>query len=555
VSSLEDQLSPSRLRKRYFWLYIPAVSWVLLVFPLVLPPMPIGPLAVSMAWNRRLEWMSFVRRSMADLGRKPPQRGFPMGWFANVGVNALDLATLGLTHLFVAAELLGALIEKDGDDAERAEIRPVTWAIKWLVLGNVVFLLIYVLCPGLILERMIFRIEKHLYRRHVPVKGTVASESSQDRVLTFESVMTFDEVASLSEKSPVLLFAAHEAGEAEPHRAHQFQQALAVIANDLIAGGVAVRWCNLNAQAPTHYRKIIEGLAAVNLSKPGWMLFRRGKIVARRTAAGGDVDLLVQLARETLGVAQHAAFAPERLGRREWRIRSLQEALDRSAQGPVLLVAYKASGEMEDQTILGIRTTLLPMIRPAVDAEKAIVCLGNTDKGNGDRIREELGRMGKNFHGVVLVRGGVVEKEKKMGGFSTWGDYAKEIHGWLGGERPKSAATVDARYFTVASLEEASAKTSDRFVLLFAGCAGEFVPKILPEIWLEAQDSRTPLCVWNGGEAGKKDFRDNKLSLTSVSLLAGGRIRESREIKAGTGLATRYVDAARGLFDKTGSVA
>jgi len=158
----EGDGEPVNVRKRHFWLYIPFLSWVALVIPLVLPWIPMGPIAISFSWNRR-EWMPHIRRCMSHLGRKRLQLGFPFGWFVNVGINLADLATLGLTHLFITGRLLQAMIEQDGTDQERAEIPPVKWITRWLLITNIGFIGLYIACPGIIFERLLVRVEEHFY--------------------------------------------------------------------------------------------------------------------------------------------------------------------------------------------------------------------------------------------------------------------------------------------------------------------------------------------------------------------------------------------------------
>jgi hypothetical protein len=165
-----EEVSLQNLRSRYWWLYIPLISWLFLVFPLVLPPIPLGPIAISVAWNRR-EWMPFLKKGMACIGRQRKQNGFPLGWFVNFLANLLDMATLGLSTLFVTAELLGAVISRHGTQEERMQTSPILWVMKWLLLGNVVFLAVYISCPGFIYEKLLIRLETVLSRQAASVGG------------------------------------------------------------------------------------------------------------------------------------------------------------------------------------------------------------------------------------------------------------------------------------------------------------------------------------------------------------------------------------------------
>jgi WD40 repeat protein len=146
--------------KKYTWLYLPFVSWLLTIFPLVLPPLPLGPIQISLAWSRR-RMFPFYDAMCQYLGRVEPKRGFPAGWLHNVGVNIGDLLTLGLAQLFSTASLLDEIIKKNAG-SEHKKMSPSGLLIMWLFLGNVVFLAIYIVCPGYIFAPLLKRWEAYI---------------------------------------------------------------------------------------------------------------------------------------------------------------------------------------------------------------------------------------------------------------------------------------------------------------------------------------------------------------------------------------------------------
>ena len=154
-------VSIADVQQKYWWLFIPVLSWLGLVFPLVLPPIPLGPIEVSVAWNRR-DWMSHITRSLSALGKKRKTYGFPLGWCVNAFINLVDMATLGLSHLFVTARLHDELAKKARINEPHGDFSAVTWVSKWLIMGNVVFVVVYVACPGLLFRRILLSMEEHL---------------------------------------------------------------------------------------------------------------------------------------------------------------------------------------------------------------------------------------------------------------------------------------------------------------------------------------------------------------------------------------------------------
>ena len=154
-------VSMPEIRQQYWWLFVPLISWIGLVFPLILPPIPLGPIMISLAWNRR-EWMPHITRSLRALGKERKTPGFPLGWIVNVFVNLGDMVTLGLSHLFITASLHDQLAKKTGTGGSDGDFSAAAWVAKWLLLGNVAFVLAYIACPGLCFGRILLSMEERL---------------------------------------------------------------------------------------------------------------------------------------------------------------------------------------------------------------------------------------------------------------------------------------------------------------------------------------------------------------------------------------------------------
>ncbi|MCX6841522.1 MAG: hypothetical protein NTX53_04455 [candidate division WOR-3 bacterium] len=79
--------------------------------------------------------------------------------------NAVDMFSLGLAQLFATAKLLGRMIAEDGSEEERARMDPVTMVSLWLLVGNALFLAIYVVAPGYAFAPLLRRMDEH-YEAH-----------------------------------------------------------------------------------------------------------------------------------------------------------------------------------------------------------------------------------------------------------------------------------------------------------------------------------------------------------------------------------------------------
>ncbi len=148
-----------QVRKKYWWLYIPVISWLFFVFPLLFA-LPLGPIILGVAFSRR-RLFSFYKKGCEHLGEKEKDRGIAYRTY----VNFYDILTLGLSQLFATARLLREMIQQDGTEAERSQIDPLLWCWKWLGIANVAFIAIYVICPGIVYEPLLSRLEGHLGRQ------------------------------------------------------------------------------------------------------------------------------------------------------------------------------------------------------------------------------------------------------------------------------------------------------------------------------------------------------------------------------------------------------
>jgi len=543
---------PLDIRRQYRWLYLPLLAWVILVFPLVLPPIPIGPLAFSLAWNRR-EYMSHINRAMAHLGRQRKKAGFPMGWLVNVFVNLFDMVTLGLSTLFVTAELVSAMIKQDGSPEERAEIDPVAWAFKWLFLGNVVFLALYIACPGLIYERLLTRLERHLYTQYKPVQGVVKSPVAADAGVAYQGVTTYAEVLAQSQSTPVLLYAEDVPTEAEPQVLPIFEKALENLASVLLAQKVAVRWCNLNQSRPSHYREIAQQLATQKPAQRGWYLFRGGVLANHRAVnalpgTAATSEQLASLGRQVLGVPQAAILSQDRLST-DGRLTSLEQAKSWSSKAPMVVIVPSSIMD-EDATTLDIRKKLWPQIAPTLRAAGAGLCLAFPGAKDGARLKEDIQAVQNKFTGALLYRNGQLASQAKLGYWSTsWDDYAKAIKGWFDNPQVAPGASVEATYYIARSLAEVQTLGQRQPVLAIttqqsdeAAGQQQFADEVLPDIWHYCQRVGVQVCWCNAQPT------TTGLPSSAALLVRGGQVVQTREVQAGAGSSTRYVTAARALL-------
>ena len=547
MSEPQTQDVPIDITRQYWWLHIPFLSWIGLVFPVVLPPIPLGPVQFSVAWNRR-EWMSHIRRAMAHLGRERKQRTFPTGWLVNAWANLVDLLSLGLSHLFVTASLLDAMIKADGTDEERARLNPVASVALWLVLGNVVFLAVYIVCPGLVFRRLLARFERHLLRQyHVPEFG----------------VTTLEEAADGSDDHPVLLFVEWRPVEQEKAARDLFTRTVTVLSADRAATGAETRWCNLDRSAPSVYYRLAADLARLGMAQRGWVLFLDGRPAGARPTSGltGEMNPAAQamLARQLLGrpetdkVLRHRVDSPEQL------VTSLKDVVATSAQRPALLITFLAGAGQERVPWYGIRSELMPKIRGALNAADAAVFIANAHKKAGAAVRADLMALDPklNARAAVLFRDGKIAASQPFGALSMWGSYVKAIHGWLGGPAGRDNATKPVKYHVADSTDEIHRIAADRRLLVVTthgGDAGrlEFVNQILPNLCTPAKESDTALCWCNtdkrapGAELVGGGFPD-----TGVALVYDRRVQATEPVEPGVGCAIDYVAMGRKLLERT----
>lgn len=547
------------MRKQYGVFFLPFLSWIGLVFPLILPPIPLGPLALSLSWNRRL-YMSHMRRGITHLGRVQKTYEFPMGWLANVGVNLVDLATLGLSHLFITAELLDAMIKQDGTPEERSEISPLTWVIKWLLIGNVIFVAVYIVCPGLILKKLFARLEKHLYDQFQQVKGTVYSSDSSKTPVSYEGVTTFEELARAGLESQVLLFSENLFQEKEKFALVAFEQTLQSLAPDIAASGTLVRWCNMNQGAPSHYRDITQYLVNKGVGR-GWNLFCNGELKVSKTVwlgeSGFDMEAMEIAARQVLGIPRVALIPSSRVGFSDLKVTSFSQLQDLSRQVPVILITFSSTIEYQRSTRLGIRNSVLPEIRDAVEANRARVCLVNVDKKLRQDFRAGLEQLLPNFSNTsaMLLRDGSIVNHEKFGFFSGYNNYAATINKWLGVQsdaKKENEGTVKVRYYVADSLQEAQRISVEQPVLVFLSkevsrdkAVKELIENILPDICIDCEKEGVRLCCYNVQKKESADLPD-----AGVVLIEAEKIITKVEVKAGDGSAIDYVDAAKQLLEE-----
>jgi len=201
---MNDELN---VNSRYPLLRIPILSWIALIFPLVLPPIPIGGFQFSASWDR-FEEMELVKRARRFLGKATTDHGVGMQWVVNVIINLLDIASLGLRSAFMAASLADEVNVKSASSrAGQAATSHVGWLLKWVLLGNVVFLAIWVIYPGWFLLRYAASIERALYDAYQaePLEVKVDVGTGNNQIIHATPALSADAVVQASRSGLTLL--------------------------------------------------------------------------------------------------------------------------------------------------------------------------------------------------------------------------------------------------------------------------------------------------------------------------------------------------------------
>ena len=253
-----------KLKSRYGWLKIPVLSWLMLVFPLVLPPIPLGPIAVSLAWDR-FEGVDLVKRAKRFIGRPVKALGFPWGWLVNFFINLVDLATLGLRSAFMAASLADEVNAKAAAHGNaQTTSNHVAWLTKWLLLGNVAFLATWVIYPGWVLYRFAESIERTLYAAyHAGVVNVDKLDAGTKGYIKTQAKPALSSAQLLeASKSQLVLLGVYSLPLAPDETTESDELVNAVKAQvlasmeQILQHDVTVFWCNVAPNYPTHYQDV-----------------------------------------------------------------------------------------------------------------------------------------------------------------------------------------------------------------------------------------------------------------------------------------------------------
>jgi hypothetical protein len=413
---------PLQIKSRYVWLRIPLISWLVLVFPLVLPPIPLGPIAVSLSWDR-FEEVDVVKRARRFAGRPGKSYGFPMGWLVNVLMNLLDLVTLGLRSAFMAAWLAD---EVNAQAARLGTDKPpsshVLWLLKWLLLGNVVFLIVWVLYPGWVLCRFVESMERTLYDayRAEPVQVDVAVGSERHATIVAQPALSSEPLLEASKGRLTLLAVYAQPLAPDETREHEIliQAVSAQVrasAEQLVEHQVVVFWCNVAQGYPTHYQQVASLLPA-SVKKGGrWVAFRDSKVVCTATCASEAIA-------KALGVpATIRAIDNMTVGKNATELGEIRTA---SQQQPVVLfINGSAFGP------LALVKCYNPAFLRAVATRHARVYFMKLEKRG--QLGEDLRQCDLLWTGCAIWHEGRPVERVKMGWLSTTTEVLSKVTAWL----------------------------------------------------------------------------------------------------------------------------
>lgn len=424
-----------RLRSRYALLRIPVISWVALVFPLVLPPIPLGPIAVSLAWDR-FEQVELVRRARRFAGCTRRPQSFPFGWITNLFVNAVDLATLGLRSAFMAAWLADRVnrraVELGGDAAPTSNM---AWLLKWLLLGNVVFLAAWIIFPGYVLLRFVESMERALYRayRTDPWKIEAQGDGLPPTTIVAEPALSSERLLAASRNHLAVLgiymrpLAPSEIAETEGLAAAVSDQVHA--SSELILrNNVAVFWCNLSRNYPTHYVYMDDLLPASAKTDGKWVAFQDGQMVCSANCASEAIAKSLGIAATVRSVANMVVgTVVSDLNRlvNISRERPVIAFICRTAYGPSDWVKFSSPAFLE---ALSVREACITYLMPKKQED----------------LKEELREhdLGRGIDCVIWYKGQAAERIKS-GWTGSGTDVITKATAWLLGESDPAVTSAN----------------------------------------------------------------------------------------------------------------
>jgi hypothetical protein len=362
------------------------------------------------------------------------------------------------------------MIRQDKYEKSNSQTDPVLWLVKWLLLGNVLFLATYVICPGLIFERILFGLEGHLYNQYKGFSDFVESPVQPGKMLAYSHAESVEELVRLSHTGPVLLYGANVAIEAESEELKTFKNQLPSLCHVLIEKGIMLRWININLQAPSHYEDAVNWIRTQGEVLSGWYLLQDGKIVDYRDVTIGLIDS----ARQIIGVPFAVIVAD--VHRVELpTVTTFDEVVNMSRSIPLLLFTCRAEkGDGEKAVKSGLLKQVLPAITKGFSRSQVRVAFANV--GGIFRLNPIAKTMvdrGKRYCGCQLYRDGNLLAEEKVGDvLYTEVDLvaaAKRILEKVGAtEEDWKAPEIEVPFWLICSPEQLRQQCGENPVLMFA---------------------------------------------------------------------------------------
>jgi len=391
-----------QLKSRYVWLRIPVISWLILVFPLILPPIPLGPIQLSLSWDR-FEEADLVKRARRFVGRPGRALGFPMGWVVNVIMNLVDLGTLGLRSAFMAAWLADKVNAKATESAVvKQKSGHVSWLLKCLLFGNVPFLASWIVYPGWVLYRFAESIESVLYDAYA------AEPLKVHPMIQAKPALSSASVIEASKNKLVLLgvyslpLAPSETRESDA-LVNAVSSGVLACAEQILAHNADVFWCNVAQSYSTHYKQIAGLLPASARQGGRWIAFRDGKILCTASSASESIAMALDIPAimrviDNMRIDTHTG--------------GLGDIKEVSLRRPVVMFILKGSFGPADWI-----KVFSPLFLDILDSCKAGLYFVNPKKN--ENLSEELRQNGMLWTGCVVWDKGEPVERIKMGLFAT----------------------------------------------------------------------------------------------------------------------------------------
>jgi hypothetical protein len=306
--------------------------------------------------------------------------------------------------------------------AGQAATSHVGWLLKWVLLGNVVFLAIWVIYPGWFLLRFAASIERALYDAYQaePLEVKVDVGTGNNQIIHATPALSADAVVQASRSGLTLLgvytlpLAQSETTEGDDLRQGVATQ-VRTAAQQLLQHGAAVFWCNLAQSYPTHYQDVAALLPARAKQNGTWVALREGQVVCAATTCSEAIA-------KALGVpAGVRAIDHIVVGTNAADLQSIRTA---SQERPILAFTY---GGGFGPTEL-VKNSTSDFLRAVAARGAAVFWIKLTKKGT---LGEDLQKHNVSFTGCAIWHKGEPVKRIKMGWFSSATEDIKKVTAWL----------------------------------------------------------------------------------------------------------------------------